>query len=386
MISGSPAVQGAGSGLANKLLIGRAALLGGGGGPVYLLLDRFTTDEAAPLTSPRTCEPGPGTLTLKDTSDKLSISGGRLIQATNEIENYVDPQAISQTGLARAAGLAVYALSKVVTSNMDLCGFSASTTPVSQGNFSHFLYQEETQLRVRRAGALQLNVHTVAVGTDYETAIVLRDAGAFFLLKISSAWTLLWVDPTAAAASVYPFVCGGLSTTAGECDTLAAFQLSSPWTTDFGIATQRLSGARAAGDTFTHEGNCLIEFTVTTIPSADQIEVRFRVQDADNYWQVTIDSTGAMELDEVVAGTPTQRGAAAGVVANGDRIVIIAAAGVIRVFEANTVRITYSSATNFQTETDGELETEGTGGSVSDIVAWPRTLSGAALAELEKYA
>ena len=31
------------------------------------------------------------------------------------------------------------------------------------------------------------------------------------------------------------------------------------------------------------------------------------------------------------------------------------------------------------------LETEGTAGAVTDIVSWPRVLSGAALAELERY-
>lgn len=33
----------------------------------YLLLDRFLVDQAAPLESPRTCQPGPGQLTITDT-------------------------------------------------------------------------------------------------------------------------------------------------------------------------------------------------------------------------------------------------------------------------------------------------------------------------------
>jgi hypothetical protein len=165
-------------------------------------------------------------------------------------------------------------------------------------------------------------------------------------------------------------------------------QLTAPWNaSDYGLATQQLAGARAPGDTFTHEANCLIEFTVATLPGAGtQIELRFRVQDATNYWQVTVDSTGALDLDEVVAGVVTQRGTAAGVIANGDRIVITAVGQTIKVYEANTLRITYATAANFATETDGELETEGTGGAVTDIVSWPRTLSGAALAELQRYA
>ena len=37
------------------------------GGVEFLLRDEFTTPDAAPITSPRTCEPGPGTLTFVDT-------------------------------------------------------------------------------------------------------------------------------------------------------------------------------------------------------------------------------------------------------------------------------------------------------------------------------
>src|SRR5690606_5532771 len=97
-------------------------------------------------------------------------------------------------------------------------------------------------------------------------------------------------------------------------DWLCAVNLRAPWNTDYGIATQRLAGARSAGDTFTHEADCLLEFTVTTLPSADQIEMRFRAQDASNYWQVTVDSSGNLDLDEVVGGVVTQRGTAAGVI------------------------------------------------------------------------
>ena len=98
-----------------------------------------------------------------------------------------------------------------------------------------------------------------------------------------------------------------------------------------------------------------------------------------------------MSLDEIVGGSPTVRGSSAGVVANGGRIVIIADDTTIKIYttvkkyEANNLQITYTSATNFKTETDGELDNLGTGGAVSDLISWPRTLSGAALTELEKY-
>jgi hypothetical protein len=59
----------------------RLLLLSGETPLVYLLRDLFTTPDAAPITSPRTCEPGPGLMKITDTGDKFSISGGNLVGA-----------------------------------------------------------------------------------------------------------------------------------------------------------------------------------------------------------------------------------------------------------------------------------------------------------------
>ena len=41
-----------------------------------LLYDTFKTADAAPITSPRTCEPGPGTLVITDTGNNAAIVDG----------------------------------------------------------------------------------------------------------------------------------------------------------------------------------------------------------------------------------------------------------------------------------------------------------------------
>src|SRR5690348_15144558 len=47
---------------------------------IYLLRDDLITPASAPLTSPRTCEPGPGTLTILDTGNAWSInSSGEIV-------------------------------------------------------------------------------------------------------------------------------------------------------------------------------------------------------------------------------------------------------------------------------------------------------------------
>ena len=44
----------------------------GGGGLTFLLRDDFTTAEAAPLASPRTAEPGPGTWSIRSAGTATS--------------------------------------------------------------------------------------------------------------------------------------------------------------------------------------------------------------------------------------------------------------------------------------------------------------------------
>jgi len=56
------------------------------GGIAYLLRDQFTTPEAAPIASPRTCEPGPGTLALTQIDGaQWSIVDGNLTDDTSAV-------------------------------------------------------------------------------------------------------------------------------------------------------------------------------------------------------------------------------------------------------------------------------------------------------------
>jgi hypothetical protein len=352
----------------------------------YLLRDDFITDDAAPLDSPRTCEPGPGTLTAAQNDGQFSISSGGLqvpVQTTpvfGDLGFYCN--AAGGAAFTRAAGLALLHTINFATltgGDSTILGWANATT-LGAATFEAGALLNSTDFRPYSANAT--SAAALATGNVYAIAYVLRSAGHFLLVKggAFASWTLVWVNAAGASASMYPGFLNQDNT--GTFDNLRVSSLAAPWATDYGIATQQLSGARDPGDTFIHEGDCIIEFTVTTRPSADQIEVQFRKQDATNFWQVTIDSTGALDLDEVVAGTPTQRGTAAGVISNGERVVVLAVGTTIKVYDGNTIRITYASASNFQTETDGKLETEGTGGSVSNIVAWPRVLSGSALSTL----
>jgi hypothetical protein len=147
-------------------------------------------------------------------------------------------------------------------------------------------------------------------------------------------------------------------------------QLGAPLNSDYGIATQRLV-TPAASTAFTHTADAHIEFTVTTLPSASTIDLRFRQQDASNYWQVTISSTGALTLNEVVAGTPTQRATAAAAVANGNRVYLVLNGSTLKAWSNNVLKWTYASASGFATATSGLLNSLGTGGVLSEAISWP---------------
>jgi hypothetical protein len=219
---------------------------------------------------------------------------------------------------------------------------------------------------------------------EHQTALVMRGTGAHYLARVgtSGPYTLLWVSDAVSDDQLTSLFLTSAAPANLSFDSWKVTDLPAPWDTDYGIATQRLAGSVVAGTTFTHEANCLIEWTQTTLSTGSGVRVLFRKQDLSNYWRVGISNAGDLTLVERVADVDTTRATAAGIVAAGHRIVVIADGAVIRGYSNNVLRWTYNSATNFATATAGEVNVLGTGGVVSDVISWPRVLSGAALSTL----
>lgn len=356
----------------------------------WLLYDQFNVSAAAPLASPRTCEPGPGTLTLVQTDGQFSIVAGQLVFPTQTTPVWGDQGIITPSTLTNVVGRTLLATIRLTSGSLTVLAWKeAANLDIQAGAGNRYfinLSATSNTIHVGVASVSSFSVGDWVTNQAYRLAISRRSAGAFMLIKggAFTEWTLLWVATEAMADSLYP-VLSNLSGV-GTLDNLKVADLDAPWNTDFGISVQRLSGSVAAGTSFTHEADCLIEYTVTAVSSGADMDVLFRIQDASNYWRLRVNNAGGLILAEVVAGTPTTRGSVAGVVANGDRVVIVAAGSTIRVYEANTLRITYASATNFATATAGEVDTLGTGGVVSDLISWPRTLSNQPLRALEAVA
>jgi hypothetical protein len=347
---------------------------------VYALNDLFTTDDAAPLTSPRTAEPGPGTLVATDTGNRQGIVSGQLKHILTVGRGWGDP-GIWGAAVARAAGMAFLSHFNISTVNT-ISGMIGWDTNQASTLDDEALHIENLGLLNARVGGVSvLLAHTYAATTDCTLEVILRSTGFFIIINDE----LAYVDASRTTATVYPgIVTGDAGTATWVYNHMRAAQLPAPWNTDNGIATQVLAGARSTNDAFVHEANCIITFTATTKPSAGDAEVRFRIQDATNYWAFRWNSDGGGRIFEVVDSVATQRGGApTDGLANGGKVQIICRDATIKLVYVDKVQANYTSATSFQTETDGMVGGLGTGGALSNVVAWPMTLSGTAKAVLD---
>lgn len=352
----------------------------GQAGVEFLFRDDFITAEAVPLTSPRTAEPGPGTSVITDTGNNLSILAGEL--TGGGAIGAGDP-GLWSTMEARVIGKAVvaqinYTVQRIIT------GWDRNQ---AGGRDDCFRFQTAI-LAVSTIG-ISLNVGACSVNTDYIAAVIMRSSGMLYFIKGGAFidWTLIWVG-TLTNAQMFAQIAVDGGTGAFTSDFLRVSQLPSPWDTDFGIATDRLAGARSTGDAFVHEADCLIEFEVTVLPAAPNLQVTLREQDVNNHWRIQIPVDGSMIFSEVVGGVPTTRIAVGiGTLVGGERIVVIADGNVYRLYYNNTLAGTYVDPSSFFiTETSGRVKLIGAGGSISDIVSWPRTISGVARRALDRVA
>lgn len=347
---------------------------GGGGGIKYLINDDFTTDIAAGSVNGTVAEPGPGNRTVVDSGSRLSLASGSLLFAAGGVAG-TDPY-LSHDLLPRVSGRALY-----VEHVRDAApGHTQVGTAVELFTKDFLAYFVSTlELRILSPVATVTGLETMGNNRTYHVLVIEMTSGAMLLLKEAASfpeWTMVYFVPglTSAARSYL----SGLSSSFGK---VKMFDLGAPWNVDYGIATSKLDGARADGDTFAHEANCQINFKLVT--RADGQQVAVRMQDASNYWRLDVAGDGSLALQEVNDGTPTSRAtAAAGSVVNGQTITLILKGTTIVVRAVNVVKITYTSASSFSGAAGGKILALGVGGAISDIVAMPREISGAALTAL----
>lgn len=331
---------------------------------VYSFLDRFITPDDAPVTSPRTCEPGPGTITFTDTGNKFSIADGVLnFNGGTANAGFNDPKAVGSS-IARANGR-IFLFRFKLTSNGGLSGFglrdtaSAKYLGVRIANGSQAILFVEDSLP---SSTTYDPGFAYATGQEYEFAIIFRSTGAFFLMRggLLPAWTLLWVGKTANIASYYPSI-AIYQDLAGWMDDWRVTDLSSPYNTDYGVANS-YKAANDAGDVLFMRANAFIEQTVT-VNSNDIIDLMARWQDDNNCWIFRIDQAlGTAKLIEKVAGVEVSRMNATHTFTAGNsyRLSMRLSSTSIRIAVDNSAKATYSGASNFISNTLFKAQVAGT--------------------------
>lgn len=361
----------------------------------YLVDDKFVSIDAAPLTSPRTCEPGPGQLVIIDTNNTLGIpAGGEIVPVAMNAGNN-NPGIYHNAGFSRVAGRTF----KTRVKNVSAFGSDANKTfspligwmeTAGEANIANmegvcfWIANTKFQVFDSISAVNVVTLKTNAADTYYDIAVILRSGGGAFHVVDGE---LLFITQRSTDSNVHP----NIATIGSNRNNFGAKyfingDLPYPWNTDYGIATQRLSGARAVNDTYTHEANGYLEFTITTLPAAGTIQVSARRQDNNNMIRIDIASTGNLTVQEVIAGTPNARLSIASCLA-GDRIVLMLNGAQSNVCRDRSSGITQTTAYNvmgFATQTSGKVESLGTGGAISDLVTWPYQLSGTALLELSR--
>ncbi len=208
------------------------------GGIEYLLRDEFTTTESAPLASPRTCEPGPGALTLVQNDGQFSISGGKLQIPLGTITVLKDIGYFS-TGLSRSCGLLLNQQLNLANIGAYLYfGFNISQQVGwwNDQNANGWYFSGYGGFNAIYSNVGTVVNHSVVANTEYQFALVLRTTGAWWFIKggAYTDWTLWWAVNINSAATVYPALSNGNAQ--GTQDHIRVRQLPAPFDTDYGIA------------------------------------------------------------------------------------------------------------------------------------------------------
>lgn len=335
---------------------------------------RFTTDQAAPLTSPYTEAGAVGSLTITDTTNKVSVAGGELF-VQGGIAASFNP-GVTSGSLVRATGRGLLFDARITAGRLDI---GWANTPSASYVAEIELISGLSAQDIRIPGASSsLPPYNLISGTQYPLAIILRSSGAFWILN----GLLWWVHFGATNTPLYVTIRMYGSTSAGtgaKTDNLRVTDLPAPWNTDYGIATNR-TASPSAGASTTMEANALVEFAWTAATGAT-LELDVRRTDASNRWIVRGSQAGStIKLIECNAGVETERSSAAQTWTNGTsyRVVVLCDGTTIRTYVANALKNSYTSASFNQSATGVRVSHAGT-----NLVTWPRTLSGTALSTLQ---
>lgn len=365
-------------------------LLGGAAPLVYLLRDEFTTDDSAPVDSPRTAEPGPGTLTFTQTDGQMSISSGALAFPAQASPGFGD-QRFHAASIGRAAGRALLARINITSGSQVAIEFANSganwaTLAEIQDGLSLYFYSGSSLDLLISGGVNNGALGSWATSTTYDVAIVLRGTGGFIFIKggLFTNWTLLFVVLNGTTSSNMSPAFWNYNA-AGTLEFFRARDVGGVFATDTGIATVR-DTSLASGDTFTGTADGIHDFEMTLngSPSAgDEVSLDFRRQDSNNLIRAIAKRNAGntawdLQVRVVTAGTPSTPSGWTDVTGIGsvNAIRVIADVTALRFYTRTTSTWTKRGATltnsSFQAEAGLAIQAAA-GTTLTAVSSYPRT-------------
>jgi len=261
---------------------------------VWLLYDEFTTDESAPLASPRTCEPGPGTLTAVETDGTLAISSGELVFTAQSTPSWGD-LGFHCTAQTRDSGLGLHVKANLTTWEECGIGWHGAAAVADPDSAEHAIQANTTNGRFDDENATPI-ITGLSASTDYNLLQVLRSVGCHYVLD----GELLWVDDAGATSTLYPMFAG--LDGAGSLDDLGVVDLPAngytDWDADFSTVTD--SEVNQASKNYDCDANCHVTGTVTC-ENGKYVYIYIRYTDADNWVRLAIGTDRVVKLQKNVA-------------------------------------------------------------------------------------
>ena len=262
-----------------------------------LLYDTFTTPEAAPITSPRTCEPGPGTLTIVDTGNNFAITSEGLV-ATG-LASVGDPgfsADLSGNVISRVSGLAVYGSYRQATGGRIQLALDAAldTTPTLACVY------DDVPIVAAFSGGVSAAPYRTSVNTVYKTVVIVRPSGVFFVLD----GELVWADDTGGDVldtALWQLRSSANDTRLSEFVVAPLASYNSAWGGDWTEVTDSES-TPATGTLFDCEADFHLSFSFTH-ELGKYVYIETRYTDGDNNVRVGAASNNAWVLRNEVGGS-----------------------------------------------------------------------------------
>lgn len=272
------------------------------GGPVAVLWDKFVTAVAAPIPSPHTAQPGPGSWTIVDTGNKATISGSTLNYSSG---NLTDPRFTS----------ALYPMypgrALMFSAAGRFFGGFLNSTATTLADYGIWLRNGSWGAWTGGLNAYPVSPTTLASGNTYQYAIIQREFGFTWWVKGNefSSWTLFWISGQSDRAD---YTAHGVQLGSGESGTgtttysnVRLMDLNGVWASRFGQATGS-SYFPANPQTISSTADGMVMFNWKPV-AAEILDIQFRRTDDSNCLIARFDQAGnTMKLFSKVAGVEVQ--------------------------------------------------------------------------------